>query len=460
MQFLGIETTIKNQPKLDPNFIPIDIWMKNFSQKADQAIAIAVEREKGRMAVEKVKIYSQPEMQDANHYFIEQVVKLLLWMKGGFRIYICGDPDIYAHIAKAYSYGGKRDFDVHFMERVYSRSFEVCYRTYDQCPAENDEAIELSRSMAGCRIGFDAGGSDRKVSAIIDGKVVFSEEVVWFPKLQEDPAYHFEGIVSAFRSAAEHLPHVDGIGVSSAGVIVDHKPMVSSLFIKVPDQTSVEDIFLRAAKEIDPDIPIVVCNDGDVSALAGGYSLGLKNLIGMAMGTSEAVGFLNQEGNITGWLNELAFAPVDASPLAMQDEWSGDIGCGCKYFSQDAVIKLAPPAGIQLDENLPLAEKLKVIQEKAAAGEPGAQDIFTTIGTYLGHTLALYYDMYGCTYVLLLGRVMSGVGGELIYQEAERVLKDEYPQIPLQMKLPDENFRRLGQSAAAAMLPPIQEERK
>lgn len=456
MQFLGIEAPIKNQPELDDRFIPIGVWMKAFLEKADREVKIAVEREKGRIAVEKIKVYSQPDKQAANLYFVEQMVKLLLWMKGGFRIYICGDRALYEEIAKAYADDGKRAFDVQFMERVYSRKFEVVYREYADCPAEKDEAIELSRSMAGCRIGFDAGGSDRKVSALIDGKVVFSEEVVWFPKLKTDPAYHFEGIVSAFRSAAAHLPRVDGIGVSSAGVIVDHKPMVSSLFIKVPDQTSVEDIFLRAAKEIGEDVPIVVCNDGDVSALAGGYSLGLKNLVGMAMGTSEAVGFLNKNGDITGWLNELAFAPVDVAPTALVDEWSGDIGCGCKYFSQDAVIKLAPAAGITLPEEMPLAEKLEAVQKLAEAGDERAKRIFLSIGTYLGHTLALYHTMYGCEYVLLLGRVMSGIGGEWIYNEAKRVLEDEYPEVVLEMKLPDENFRRLGQSAAAAMLPPVQ----
>ena len=52
--------------------------------------------------------------------------------------------------------------------------------------------------------------------------------------------------------------------------------------------------------------------------------------------------------------------PVDASPDAMEDEWSGDIGCGVKYFSQDSVIKLAPRAGIELEEALSPAEKLKI----------------------------------------------------------------------------------------------------
>lgn len=64
-------------------------------------------------------------------------------------------------------------------------------------------------------------------------------------------------------------------------------------------------------------------------------------------------------GNITGWLNELAFVPTYYNKNAMVDEWLGDYGCGVKYFSQDAVIKLAPAAVIKLNENASLAEKLK-----------------------------------------------------------------------------------------------------
>ena len=114
------------------------------------------------------------------------------------------------------------------------------------------------------------------------------------------------------------------------------------------------DIYLRAAREIG-NVPVSVCNDGDVTALAGAMSLGENNILGIAMGTSEAVGYVDENGSVTGWLNELAFAPVDACPEAMADEWSGDIGCGVKYFSQDGVIKLAAAAGIALEEELPLS---------------------------------------------------------------------------------------------------------
>jgi predicted NBD/HSP70 family sugar kinase len=312
--------------------------------------------------------------------------------------------------------------------------------------------------LEGCRIGFDAGGSDRKVSAVIDGETVFSEEVVWLPKVNPDPDYHYNGIVSALKSAAAHMPRVDAVGVSSAGIYINDRTMSASLFLKVPKdlyEAKVKDIYIRAITYTFGNVPYAVANDGDVSALAGTMSLNDTNVLGIAMGTSEAVGYVDEQGRITGWLNELAFVPVDAAPDAMRDEWSGDIGCGVKYFCQDGVIKLAPRAGIELDESLSPAEKLKVVQGLMEQNDPRAAQVYRSIGTYLGHTLAYYYDSYGFRHVLLLGRVMSGKGGDLLLEEAKRVLADEYADISgkFQLDLPDEKFRRVGQSMAAASLP-------
>ena len=292
----------------------------------------------------------------------------------------------------------------------------------------------------------------------MDGVPVYSEEVVWFPKTNADPDYHFEGILSAFRTAASKMPRVDAIGVSSAGIYVDNRAMVASLFLKVPrdlfDQ-KVKDIYIRAAKELG-DIPLEVANDGDVTALAGAMSLEENRVLGIAMGTSEAAGYVDTDGNITGWLNELAFAPVDLQDDAMVDEWSGDKGCGVKYFSQDSVIKLAPRAGIALDESLSPAEKLKVVQKEMEEGRESARDIYRSIGVYLGHALAYYAMYYSIAHVLRLGRVMSGEGGDLVIAEARRVLDEEYPEYAaMELHLPDEKIRRVGQSVAAASLPQI-----
>ena len=76
-------------------------------------------------------------------------------------------------------------------------------------------------------------------------------------------------------------------------------------------------------------------------------------VLGIALGSSEAAGYVNNQGAITGWLNELAFAPVDYNPAAAVDEWSGDAGVGALYFSQQCVFRLASKVGIALPADGP-----------------------------------------------------------------------------------------------------------
>ena len=343
------------------------------------------------------------------------------------------------------------------MSGVYENDFEVVISDTEPVAYENPKPV--GRHLDGCRIGFDAGGSDRKVSAVIDGEAVYSEEVVWFPKINEDPQYHYDGILAAMKSAAEHMPRVDAIGVSSAGVYIDNKIMVASLFLKVPkDQfdSKVKTMYIDIAKTFG-NVPLEVANDGDVTALAGAMSLEDNNVLGVAMGTSEAGGYVDGSGNITGWLNELAFVPVDYCKNAMVDEWSGDYGCGVKYFSQDGVIKLAPAAGIVLDEKLSPAEKLKVVQGLMAEGDERAAKIYETIGVYFGYAVAYYAMFYDIKHVLVMGRVTSGEGGVIIIDKANEVLDKEFPELAktVKVQIPDEKSRRVGQSVAAASLPEI-----
>ena len=458
MKHLGIEVPVKHVPELDPGFLPLGKFCTAFLKDARQPLDIAVERAGGEVAVYKTFIHGTPDMAEADTYYVDRLIKTMLWYMGGFKVYLSGSKDIYEAMKATYCVGGKRSFDAEFMSNVYEKPFEVVY--CDAVPAEKSNPQAVGRHLGGCRIGFDAGGSDRKVSAVIDGEPVFSEEVVWYPKVTEDPDYHYEGIVSALKSAAAHMPRVDAVGVSSAGIYIENRTMVASLFLKVPKDlfdAKVKDIYIRAIKDTFGDVPYVVANDGDVSALAGAMSLEENNILGIAMGTSEAVGYVDQNGNITGWLNELAFAPVDVSPSAMEDEWSGDIGCGVKYFSQDSVIKLAPAAGINLSADLSPAEKLKEVQKLMEVPGSPAEAIYRSIGVYLGHSLALYHHFYGFKHVLLLGRVMSGRGGDIILDVCKQVLADEYPEVAgkINPTLPDEKARRVGQSVAAASLPEL-----
>ena len=455
MERYGIFADIKNVPSLDPEFTPILKYNQAFLATAKKPVSIAVERTDGQMSTHHTFIHGTPEMKEADCYYIDRLVKTELWMKGGYKVYV-NDSEIYEYLKDVYRAEGAREFDWDFMSDVFEKPFEVVLT--DEIPETLDKPVSMGGHLDGCRIGFDAGGSDRKVSAVVDGETVYSEEVVWFPKITADPDYHYEGIVSALKTAASHMPRVDAVGVSSAGVYINNRTMRASLFLQVPKDlfdAKVKDIYIRAIRDTFGDVPYAVANDGDVSALAGTMSLEDNNVLGIAMGTSEAVGYVDSEGRITGWLNELAFVPVDAAPDAMRDEWSGDIGCGVKYFSQDGVIKLAPRSGIELDESLSPAEKLKVVQGLMAEDDERAAKVYESIGCYLGHTLAYYYDLYSFKHVLLLGRVMSGKGGDLLLETCKKVLADEYPEVnkAINLALPDEKFRRVGQSMAAASLP-------
>ena len=458
MQYLGIHFDMKHIPELDPGFIPFGIWANEYEKTATKPVAIAVERDKGQVSVRHTKIHGTPEMADADYRYLERYMKFLLWSIGGFKVSICGCSDITKRIQKAYSFDGERAFDCDFFQKLYERPLEIYDLPLESCPVSNEVPQPIGGHTDGCRIGFDAGGSDRKVSAVIDGEVVYSEEVVWHPKTNPDPNYQYQGILDAFRTAASKMPRVDGIGVSSAGVFIGNAPMISSIFYCVPRDRwdEVKTVYDRAAAEIG-DVPVVVANDGDVTALAGAMGMGVGAIMGIAMGTSEAVGYVDKDMNVLGWISELAFAPVDLNEDAMRDEWSTDIGVGCKYFSQDAVNKLAPRAGIELDENLTPAEKLKVTQALMEQDDERAQKVFRDIGIYLAYTVVQYSKFYDIRNLMILGRVMSGKGGEMILSTCQSVLKDEFPALYEQVAvmLPDEKTRRVGQSVAAASLPDI-----
>jgi predicted NBD/HSP70 family sugar kinase len=354
---------------------------------------------------------------------------------------------------------GERAFDAEFFAKIYEKAAFVVEAVDESAvPAEREQGKAVGGHLDGCRIGFDAGGSDRKVAAVIDGKEVFSVETVWQPKLESDPEYHFNGIDDSIRQAAAHLPRIDAIGVSSAGIYVDNRTMVASLFRKVPEaafDARIKGIYQEVAKKWG-DVPLEVANDGDVTALAGALELKDHPVLGIAMGTSQAAGYVNQNGLITGWLNELAFVPVDVSDQAPLDaEWSGDRGTGVNYFSQDAAIRLAKVAGIELSADASPGEKLKALQKLLAAGDARARQIFESLGVYLGYGLLVYSEFYEMKHVLLLGRVTSGEGGNLLLEQARQVLRTEAPELAerISIHLPDEATRRVGQSIAAASLP-------
>ncbi|MGE5377766.1 MAG: ROK family protein [Bacteroidota bacterium] len=455
-----IEPKIK--PPLDEAFRPAVLANQNFQRRVEAIgvkAVIGLERSDGEVSRFETLVYPEghPDF-DSNFYYIERIVKFLLWQRGGHTVYIGGPAKIGEYIRDAYSPDGAQKFDYQFMgNQVSERRFSVVICSADEVPASRETGKLLGRNLGGCRIGFDLGASDRKVSAVVDGVPVYSEEVIWEPRRNSDPGYHYREVMAALQTAAGRMPRLDAIGGSSAGIYVDNRPMVASLFRGVPPERfgEIRDMFLRIRDEMG--VPLEVINDGDVTALAGSMSIEDNGILGIALGSSEAAGYVNLEGRIMGWLNELAFAPIDYNPNAPMDEWSGDKGCGVLYFSQQCVFHLAPAAGIEVPAGVTDAEKLKFVQEKLEAGEEGALKIWQSMGVYLGYGIAHYAAFYEIKHVLILGRCTSGRGGDLLIEGARKVFEAEFPGLlsRIELHLPDEKIRRVGQSVAAASLPVV-----
>ena len=451
------------RPALDPDFVPAVLWNQAYrgrvqADPGSRTLDLALCRDDGTVFRWSDHVLSDTAENAAlTLKYVERLFKFLLWQKGGNRLLIAGAPEVASALGEIYSKTGARSFDWDFIgAKIFGAAITVSAVKPNQLPAANEGTMTLGRNLDGCRIGFDLGGSDRKCAALIDGNVVFSEEVVWDPYFQSDPNYHINGIHDSLKRAAAHLPRVDAIGGSSAGVYVNNEVRAASLFRGVSPEDfekSIRRIFMTLKQRWN-NVPFEVVNDGEVTALAGSIAMSANQVLGVAMGTSQAAGYVDAKGHIMPWLNELAFAPVDFRDDAPIDEWSQDIGCGALYFSQQAVARLATLAGFSFGK-MPFPEQLVKVQEAQKADDPRASAIYETIGCYLGYAVAHYADYYDIANLLILGRVTSGEGGHIMINEAETVLAHEFPDLQLKLVVPDEATKRLGQAVAAASLPPL-----
>ena len=450
-------------PPLDPNFKPAILANRAFRKAVAESgdtvtLRMGLERPSGAISTFETKVFADSHPRaEQNLAFAERLLKFLLWQRGASTVLISGSRTVADHLAAVYSEAGQRAFDVDFMTRVYETPFTVEFT--DTVPGSNEPTVPLGRHLEGNRIGFDLGASDYKISAVVDGEPVYADEFPWLPRDATELAYHYDRINEGLRKAADHLPSVDAIGGSSAGVWIDDRVRVASLFRGLSREefdSAATNLFVRIRDEWG--VPLNVVNDGEVTALAGSMSLGTNAILGVAMGSSEAVGYVTADGTITRWLNELAFAPFDYQPDAPADEWSGDVGCGVQYFNQTGAIRLATRAGIDLDPDATPAQKLVAIQELMAGGDERVPPIYETIGIWFGYALAHYADFYDIDHVLVLGRVTSGEGGEIIVRLARQILADFFPELTMELHVPDEQMKRVGQSVAAASLPRLEKE--
>lgn len=429
-------------------------------------VSIAWEREEGKVFRYDFPVPKRMDAEATKHVaaVAERIAKFILWSAGGWKLYLAGPEAITKPIVKAYAKNGARKFDYGFFRDLYGKPFEIVLTTLAKMPDTTEKPVIVKTVADGCRIGFDLGASDFKISALNRGKVVFSKEFPWDPRNQPDPEYHYSKLTAGLREAANSLPRVDSIGGSTAGTLVGKRLGPASLLRAILEKNpkkkdDARNLFLRIEKEWN--VPFEVFNDGDVTALAGAISMNKKGVLGIAMGSSEAAGFVDPKGAMTGRISELAFAPVDFNPCAPRDEWSGDAGVGAMYFSQQAVDWLARANGFKFPKTMKLPERLKAVQAAMDKGDARALKVYMSIGRYLAHTIPWYNEFYDFENVMILGRVTSGLGGEVILETARTLLKDAYPEWAekIDVFMPDEKARRLGQSVAAAQIPVIRRRR-
>lgn len=461
-----LDVTLKRPPVLEDGFLPASLWNRAYrslvaKHGAKERLIVCFER--NGIFIEGFETYVLPHIspwRSMNIKYVERLLKLHLWVKGGHTIHIDGNDDLARELGGIYSANGERSFDHLIMGyKILQRELTVRHSSLKDIPLSAAHAVPIARSLDGCRIGFDLGGSDRKCAAVIDGKIVHSEEIAWRPYYEKDAEWHRREIVDSIQRAAAKLPRVDGIGGSAAGIYIDNRVCFASLFRSVDDESfdrHVRGMFIELAQEWNG-IPFIVVNDGKVSALAASMMIDGGGLLGVSMGTSQATGYVAVDGRINDWLNDLSFSPIDYGERAPVDEWSGDRGCGVQYFSQQAVARLAPKAGIHLPDGMGFPERLSEVQLLVGKGDARAGLIFKSIGACLGYAIAHYSEIYEINHLMLFGRVVSGVCGDLILAEARDVLKAEFPELEASIKfhVPDERMKRHGQAIAAASLPII-----
>ena len=438
-------------------------FLRAHAHGAAQTVAVAWEREDGHVFRYDLAIPERihPAMLPGVRHLVERVAKFVLWSAGGWKLYLAGPDEIVKPVARAYSKSGKRAFDFKFFSDLYGRRMETAIVPLKKMPRTNEREVAVTPRTDGNRIGFDLGASDFKISALRRGKVVFSKEFPWDPRNQPDPEYHYEKLSAGLEEAAAALGgKVDAIGGSTAGTLEGKRlgpaSLIRAVIEKAPEKLeTARNLFTRIEEEWQ--CPFEVFNDGDVTALAGAIAMKRTGILGIAMGSSEAAGYINQKGALTGRISELAFAPVDLNPNAPKDEWSGDAGVGAMYFSQQAVDHLARSFGMKFPKAMKLPERLKVVQAAMEKREEVALKVYLMIGRYLANAAAWYHEFYDFSNLMILGRVTSGFGGDILLQTARMGLEAISPALAekIDIFMPDEKARRLGQSVAAAQIPSL-----
>ena len=437
--FFGVESSrmCKEDPFLSPLGSPL------CSEKG--GIGIAVSRGDGLCFP-----FASPLSGDFGETYslLKRSLLALLWMVGGNEISLSCPKELYARLLERISIDSELENSFEAMEEIYGG--KVAFSLVDELPRRKIEGRTCSLSSSGCRIGLDLGGSDIKAIALKEGEVAYSAERLWDPRNEKDPSYHEGVIASCLKEASSFLPKVDFVGVSTSGIVERGEILFPSLFASCSEgdrKGRVRTLFNRLIPSLLPGTPFRLINDGDASSLGGALLHHKDSLLGLSLGTSLAAGYV-KEGRLYPYLNELSKVSVNLSPKARSHYKYLIKGSASEYLSQKGLLCLAESHGIELEGSLP--ERLLALQKLADSKDIGVLQVYEEFGRRLADSVIYFSAFLDFSTVFLLGRVMSGKGGEAILKSASSRMEEKGK--GLAFFTAGERFKRLGQAYVASLL--------
>ena len=346
-----------------------------------------------------------------------------------------------------------------------------------QASVTEQKAINLE----GAFVGLDVGKSDVKAAFVYNGKVLASVEEKWNaaagePEKITNPERHFEMLSQLVQRALEEgsakvreedpsfVDHIDGIGLAWNGAVNNNRirgrfaPVVKGLD-KADFEAEIAPMATKLEKKFE--VSVAVLNDGDAGALLVAVDKNAHNVLAWSLGSGLASGYVDAQGNVTDYLTEMGNVVTDMTSSALRHSVTGMPGAIQRTLSQRYVLHYAAQLGIPLDleasgEPVQSAKNLETVQEIYSHGAPHEQALVRQIFIQLGQELAVaiqeVHAYLPIENVVLFGRVMTGEPGDLIVEEAKRVLKKQAPQLANHITIEkiDEDLVRGGQAVGAA----------
>lgn len=395
--------------------------------------------------------------------YVRTYVHNRLWAAGARRVVVDCGPDLFAALKSCFDPGGQYYHQAEMMSRVYRGPFEIVRGPVVDRSDEGSGVPAQGDPKRGRHIGVDLGGSDVKVVAMRDGELLHHEKMDWRPRGMmrgRQVLDVVEDMVGRALSAAR-LGRIDGIGLSTAGIVVGNRVVVSGIFSGLAAEEFDGWVAPMGAKlsRAFGGAPTQVAHDGDMTPLWAYVHMGIKRVLGLSLGTGLGAGFVDEHGQVSGMLCEVGKTILDMDAEAPEHIYNKTRGAALHYCSQNAVFRLAEGAGIALDHVDMLAEKLRRVQALVDSGDRSATAVFEAVGRDLAVAVAEFHDYFHMAHVVLVGRVTAGRGGEILLASADAALKRDFPEVADEVRLhvPDSpagidrnTFSEFAQAMAAA----------